>query len=426
MATAESLPSTISIVRTAADQTTSEPPPAATAPATLTAPPKPKRKKAPMVLGAMVLVAAGVGTYLYVSSRGKENTDDAQVEGHVAAVAARVQGQVKRVLVEDDQPVKAGDVLVELDDADYQARLAAARADLAAATAGEHAAAAQLALTQKQADANLAIARGGVAQASAVTGSTQATIDQANADLAAATSHAQLAHVELGRSEKLVATGAVPQAELDAKRAAADAADAAVAQARARITSALANRANGSGTELAAQGRLLSAQTAPQQVAAAEAQEELASAKVEQARAAVRQAELALSYTKIRAELDGTVARRNVEPGQMVSPERPLLQIVGAGNDWVVANFKETQLADIRPGQHVEVKIDGYGKQRFDGKVASIQAGTGARFSLLPPDNASGNFTKVTQRVPVKIELADLHGLALRPGMSADVTVFTE
>ena len=391
-------------------------------------PPAPakKRKKAPLVLGALVAIAGSVGAYLYISSRGKESTDDAQVEGHVAAVAARVSGQVAHVLVEDDQPVKAGDVLVELDDADYQARLTAARADLAAAQAGQHSAAAQVALTRKQVDANLAIARGGIAQASAVSGSTQALIDQATADVGAAASHAQLAHVELARSEKLVATGAVPQSELDGKRAAADAADAQLLQARARVVTAEANRANSSGTTLAAHGRMLVAETAPDQIQSAEAQLELATAKVAQAQAAVHQAELNLGYTKIRAELDGTVARRSVEVGQMVSPERPLLSVVAASDAWVVANFKETQLAKLRPGQRVHVALDGYGDTKLDGVVASIQAGTGSRFSLLPPDNASGNFTKVTQRVPVKIEIADRRGLVLRPGMSADVTVFVE
>ncbi len=384
-----------------------------------------KRRKAPFILGAMLLAATGVGTYLYASSRGKQTTDDAQVEGHVAPVASRVAGQVKRVLVEDDQPVKAGDVLVELDDADYQARLTAARADLAAADAGQHAAEAQLALTRKQVDANVAIARGGIAQASAVSGSTEALIDQATADVTVAVSRAQLAHVELARSEKLVATGAVPQAELDVKRSAADAADAQLAQARARVVTAQANRANGTGTALAAHGRMLVAETAPEQVAAAEAQLELATAKVAQAAAAVHQAELGLGYTKIRAELDGVVAKRNVEPGQMVSPERSLMALVGTTDTWVVANFKETQLETIHPGERVRLKLDGFDGAPLDGVVASIQAGTGSRFSLLPPDNASGNFTKVTQRVPVRIEIADRRGLALRPGMSADVTVFT-
>ena len=385
---------------------------------------KPKRKKAPLIMGALVLVAAAVGIYLYVSSRGKENTDDAQVEGHIANVAARVSGQVKRVLVDDNQPVKKGDVLVELDDADLLARLDAAKADLAAANATLHAAQTQLALTVKQVDANLAIARGGVAQATAVHGSTQAQIDQARADVDAATSRANLAKTELARSQKLFDGGAVPLQELDMKRDAASVADSAVAQAKARLASAMAGVSNAQGTTEQAHGRLLGAQTAPEQVEAAKAQVELAEARVGQALAAQKTAELNLGYTKIRAELDGMVAKRTVEPGQMVSPERALMALVGTTDLWVVANFKETQLSAMKAGQHVKVSIDAFGPSLV-GTVESIQAGTGARFSLLPPDNASGNFTKVTQRVPVRIAITDRKGLVLRPGMSADVTVIT-
>jgi len=387
---------------------------------------KKPRKKAPLVLGGMVLVAGAVATYLYISSQGKVTTDDAQVEGHISNVAARVPGQVKRVLVTDDQPVHAGDVLVELDDADLAARLEASRADLAAARASLHAAQTQLALTRKQVDANLAVAKGGIAQAAAVSGSTEALIDQAEADVTAAESRAALARTELDRSQRLVDSGAVPQAELDTKRSSADQADAALAQARARVITAIANRSNSSGTALAARGRLLSAQTAPEQIESAEAQVELATAKVAQAEAATHQAELNVGYTKIRAEIDGVVAKRTVEPGQMVSPERALLALVATSDTWVVANFKETQLEHMHPGLQVKVAIDGYSGAPLVGTVESIQAGTGARFSLLPPDNASGNFTKVTQRVPVRIQIADRRGLTLRPGMSANVTVYTE
>lgn len=387
-------------------------------------PVKKKKKRAPMVLGTLVLIAAAVGVYLYISSRGKEQTDDAQVEGHVANVAARVAGQVKRVLVEDNQQVKKGDVLVELDDADLAARFDSANADLLAAQASLHAAQAQLALTAKQIDANLAVARGGVAQATAVNGSTQAQIDQARADVLAAESRANLAHTELARTQKLTDGGAVPLAELDKRRDDTSVADATVTQAKARLASALANVANSQGTSEAARGRLLGAQTGPEQVELAKAQVEQAEAKVVQAQKQAHIAELNLGYTKIRAELDGYVAKRTVEPGQMVGPERALMALVGTTDTWVVANFKETQMSGIKPGQRVHVTIDSYGGS-FDGKVESIQAGTGARFSLLPPDNASGNFTKVTQRVPVRIAVPDRRGLAFRPGMSADVTVYT-
>jgi membrane fusion protein (multidrug efflux system) len=395
------------------------PPPAETAA-------KAPRRKAPLLFGVLLAAAAAGGAYIYVTGRGVETTDNAQVEGHVSSVAARVPGQVVRVLVRDNQEVKAGDILVELDDRDYATRLAAARADLAAAEAAQRTAATQLSLTEKQAKANLSIARGGVAQAASVSGSTQAMIDQARADLAAAESRRTLARTELERSQRLVEAGAVTQSELDSRQAAIEQADAAVAQAQARLVTALAGRSNGAGTVEAARGRLLAAETGPEQVEAARAQLELASAKAAQARAAVEQAELNLGYTKIRAEIAGTVARRTVEPGQLVSPERPLLAIVGLGDTWVVANFKETQLAAMRPGQAARIEIDTYDGVELTGHVDSIAAGTGSRFSLLPPDNASGNFTKVTQRVPVLVRLDDRKGLTLRPGMSAEVSIVTE
>ncbi|HEY6033863.1 MAG TPA: HlyD family secretion protein, partial [Kofleriaceae bacterium] len=194
---------------------------------------------------------------------------------------------------------------------------------------------------------------------------------------------------------------------------------------KARVVTALASRSNSSGTTEAARGRLLIAQAVPEQIAVAEAQLELAKARVDQAQAAMRQAELNLGYTKIRAEVDGVVSKRNVEPGQIASPDRALMALVDTREEWVVANFKETQLAKIHAGQRVRIKVDGFDDATLHGTVDSIQAGTGSRFSLLPPDNASGNFTKVTQRVPVKIVLAD-QAQGLRPGMSADVTVYTE
>jgi membrane fusion protein (multidrug efflux system) len=392
----------------------------------LTPPERKRRKKAPLVAGGLVTVGLAIAAFLYIHSRGKETTDDAQIESHVSPVAARVTGQVKRVLVADNQRVKQGDVLVELDDSDFAVRAASARADLAAAEASYHAAAAQLELTRKQLDANLAIARGGIAQASAVSGSTQALIDQAKADIAATGSRLALARTELARTQRLVDSGAVPRNELDSRLDVVAQAEAQLAQARARLVTAEANRSNSSGTSEAARGHLLIAQAVPEQLAVAQAQLELAKARVDQSQAAMRQAELNLGYTKIRAEVDGVVSKRAVEPGQIASPDRSLLALVDTREEWVVANFKETQLGKIRPGQRVKIKIDGFDDAALRGTVDSIQAGTGARFSLLPPDNASGNFTKVTQRVPVKITLADQRSLELRPGMSADVTVYTE
>jgi membrane fusion protein (multidrug efflux system) len=282
----------------------------------------------------------------------------------------------------------------------------------------------QLALTDKTAKANLAVAQGAIAQAAAVTGSTAAQIDQAKADVDAARSRKQLTKLERERAERLRATGAVTQSEIDARVSADTQADASLAQANARLVSALANRSNSSGTEVSARGRLLAAQTVDEQVEAARAQVALSQARAEQAQAALDRATLELEYTKIRAELAGTVTKRNVEPGQLVSPDRALMALVDLSDTWVVANLKETQLSEIKPGQPAEIEIDSY-DGTLTGHVDSIAAGTGSRFSLLPPENASGNFIKVTQRVPVKIKLDDRRGHLLRPGMSAEVVIRT-
>ncbi|HEY6175996.1 MAG TPA: HlyD family secretion protein, partial [Kofleriaceae bacterium] len=179
------------------------------------------------------------------------------------------------------------------------------------------------------------------------------------------------------------------------------------------------------GTEASARGRLLAAQTVDEQVEASRAQVALAEARVAQTQAAVDRATLEVEYTKVHAEIAGQINKRSVEPGQLVSPDRMLMAIVDLSDTWVVANLKETQVADIRSGQPVDVEIDAF-PGTLKGHVDSVAAGTGARFSLLPPENATGNFIKVTQRVPVKILIDDRGGRALRPGMSAEVVIHTK
>jgi membrane fusion protein (multidrug efflux system) len=401
-----------------------EEPPPPSIPAGRDTPTVKKRRRAPLVVVGLLVAAAGIAALLYVLRLGREKTDDAQVEAHVANVAARVAGQVKRVLVEDNQEIKAGDLLVELDDRDQQVKVVGARADLAAANAQLRMAQTQLALTEKTARANLAVAQGAIAQAAAVTGSTAAQIEQAKADVAAAESRKQLTKVDRERTERLHASGAGTQSEIDVRVAADREADAQVAQAQARLASALANRSNSSGTETSARGRLLAAQTIDEQVEASAAQVALAEARVAQAQAALDRAALELEYTRVRAEIGGTVSKRNVEPGQLVSPDRALMAIVDLNDTWVIANPKETQLVDIKRGQPVDIEIDSFSGV-LRGHVDSIAAGTGSRFSLMPPDNASGNFIKVTQRLQIKIKIDDRRGFVLRPGMSAEVVIHT-
>lgn len=386
---------------------------------------RPRRRRTPLLVAGLAVAALlGAGAW-HVTHVGRESTDDAQVEGRVMSVSARVSGQVLHVRVTDDQEVNAGDVLLELDPADYRAKVERARADLAAAQANAHSAAAALAITMKTAPANLAQARGGIVSASSTRDSAKTAIEQAKASVAAAQARRDLAQLELARSQKLLSQEAISVAEVDVRRTELDAANAALSEAEARLASADAQLEGSSGNVTLAQGRLSAAQTADEQIESAKAAVELANAHLEQAKATLDLAELDLSYTSVRAPRRGVVSRRSVEEGQSVSPERPLLAIVPRDDVWIVANFKEDQIGAMAVGNKADVEIDTYSGHRLHAHVASIAEGTGARFALLPPDNATGNFVKVVQRVPVLLRMDDTAGLELRPGMSADVTVDT-
>lgn len=385
-----------------------------------------KRSRARIVLPVLVFAAIGVGVGVYLRGAGKESTDDAFVEAHVANIAARVPGSVVKVNVKDDEIVDTGQVLVELDDRDARVRVEQAKADLEASRASLAAAERQLAFIRKSVEANLRQAQGGVTQAVALTQSTSSTIDQAQANVDVAKSRLALADIDLKRAMQLRADNSISQAELDSKKATYEQAEATLKQAEANLAGTRVGVTNAAGNMVAARGRLLAAMTGPEQIDNAEAQVKVARARVMQSEASLASAELNLTYMQVKAPIRGQIARRTVEPGQSAAPERPLLSISNIFETWIVANFKEDQTADIRPGQRVRITIDALGSRVFEGHVESIAGGTGSRFALLPPDNASGNFTKVVQRIPVLIRLDQKseHDL-LRPGMSAYVTVIT-
>lgn len=382
------------------------------------------RKRAPLVFAALAGIAVVGAATVLLLQRGHESTDDAFVEGHVANVAARLPGQVKHVLVTDNQAVKAGDVLVELDARDQQVRYEAAVADLDAARAQLASAEAQLALTERGAAAGLRQAQGGVTLAQSQESSSSAQVAQARADLDAAKSRRALAELEHTRTLRMQAGGASSVAELDGRKAALEQATAAVSQAEARLHAAEVGITGARGNRESANARFLQANTIDQQLAQATAQVALAKARARQAETALAQADLNRSYMVIRAPQSGVVSRRTVEVGQMVDPARPLLSIVSVDDSWVVANFKEDQIAAMKPNQKVELEVDAYPGKHFAGHVESLAGGTGSRFALLPPDNATGNFTKVVQRIPVliRIEPGDRPAV-LRPGMSVVATV---
>ncbi|HTS81941.1 MAG TPA: HlyD family secretion protein [Myxococcaceae bacterium] len=383
-----------------------------------------QRRSTQVFAGLVALAAVGaLGAWIF--GRGKESTDDAQIEGRVVSVSPRVSGQVEKVLVVDNQSVKQGDLLVQLDTRDLDAKLSSARADLESARAGLASAQVSLKLTEVNSAASLRQARGGLTQASSGVQATRSALAQAKAEVESAEAANRLAESDWVRAQDLAKAEAIARADLDARRARMEQARAALDQAQARLSSTEANLASSGGGLTTAQGRLAAAETAPDQVKAAEVAVQAAQARLDQAQAAYDLAALDRSYAEVRAPVDGVVSRRTVEQGQLVSPDRPMMALVPLRDVWVVANFKEDQIGDMRPGQKVAVRVDTYGRRDFPGHVESLAGASGARFALLPPDNASGNFVKVVQRVPVLIRLEQLPEVPLRPGMSATVTVRT-
>jgi membrane fusion protein, multidrug efflux system len=390
-------------------------------------------------VGVLILAIAGVVLWLWITS-GRESTDDAQVEAHVTQIAARVGGTVLHVNVTDNQHVEANAVLVELDPRDYQVACDKAQAELADAEATALAAQSNVPITTTTTAGNVTSAQGSLEQARASTESAQKEIEAARARLT--TAQAKLREAEANstkatrdveRLRGLLAKDEVSQqqfdtatAAADAQRASADSAKSQITEAEAGVRVAESKLAQAQAGEQQARAGVRTAQTGPEQVAATRARARSAQARVQQAKAALEQAELNLQYTTIRAPVAGVVSRKIAEVGQIVQAGQPLMALIPLQDVWIIANFKETQLTNMRPGQRVTVTVDAYGGKEFKGHVDSLAAATGARFSLLPPENATGNYVKVVQRVPVKIVLEpgqDPEHL-LRPGLSVTPTVY--
>ena len=396
--------------------------------------------RARLLIAVVVVLLIGAGVWYWLT-RGRESTDDAQIDSHVTQVSARVAGTIVRVAVEDNQTVDAGAMLVELDPRDYQVAVDRARAELADAEAAAQAAQTNVPITSTTASSNILTARGGVAQAQSgivaaehEVAAARARLTAAQAKLREAEANATKATRDVERLRGLLAKDEVSQqqfdaavAAADAQRAAADSSGSQVAEAEAGVPAAQSKLMQARAAEQQAHAELQSAQTAPQQVLATKARASAAEAHVQQARANLAQAELNLQYATVKAPIRGVVSRKGINAGQVVQAGQPLLAIVDVDHVWVTANFKETQLRNMRAGQNATVDVDAYGGREYKGRVDSIAGATGARFSLLPPENATGNFVKVVQRVPVKIALdpgQDPEHL-LRPGMSVTPTVFT-
>lgn len=389
-----------------------------------------------------VVVAALLAAWLVLYYHNRVSTDDAQVDGHIVPMAAKIYGKVAEVLVDDNVEVKAGQVLVRIDAGDYQAKADQAKAALALAEAQARAAKVGVPWTEETtrsgtsgADAQLAAAQSDYDRAK-VTFEKDSTAElayaRANIDARQASYDRALADLE--RMKPLVAREEISKQQYDAYLAAERVAESELKAAREKLASAEKSAEIARAQMVTAQARVAQARAAVfraqanhKQVAMRQADAASALAAVAQARANLEAAELELSYTTITAPLDGVVTKKAVEVGQIVQPGQGLFVLIPLRDVWVTANFKETQLALVRPGQKAEVKVDMYGKT-FTGHVDSVAGATGARLSLLPPENATGNYVKVVQRIPVKIVLDPIppEKAILRPGMNVDATIITK
>ena len=386
--------------------------------------PQPSRRRAIILVVVVVLVLVAVG--IWWRSTFSEDTDDAQVNGHLIQVSSRIAGQVAKVDVDENQLVKAGDVIAELDPGDYQVAVENAQAALAIAQANAAAANVNVPITTINTGSNLRSAGADVSGSQAGVGQAEKQLDAAHARVTQAQANYTKAQADLERYKPLVEKDVISKQQFDAAVASADATKAAVADATANEQAAVDGVKVALERESQAQAGFKSAETGPQQVAAQSARARQAQAQVAQAQAQLDQAKLNLSYTRIVAPTAGIITRKSVEINQNLAPGQNLLTLVSLEGLWVTANFKETQLKHMFSGQDVEISVDSTGKS-YHGKVTQIGGATGSVLSLFPPENATGNYVKVVQRIPVRIDFTDLANEdpkhELRPGLSVEPKV---
>jgi len=392
------------------------------------APPAEPAKKAngrrpfAVLAGVVLVTLAAIGGYMVLTA-GQESTDDAQVSADTIPVGARVGGQVTKVAITDNQLVKKGDLIATLDDADFAARVKQSEAEVASARAQAAQADSQVAIVTATSTGNLSSAKAAYSGSSVGVASAAAEVAAAQAAIVRAETDQHRAAADLERAKELRVANAIPQERLDNAQSSLDLAKATVEQARAQLLAAQEGRRAAVAHVSEAAGRV--AQNAPidAQIAGAHANADLAHARVQSAEAALDLARLQLSYTKIVAPADGLASKLAVHEGQLVAVGQPIVVIVPTVT-YVIANFKETQVGKMRPGQRASISIDAYPHREFEGKVESLSGGTGSSFSLLPADNASGNFVKVVQRIPVRIGWVNLPSdVSLRAGLSVDAVV---
>jgi membrane fusion protein, multidrug efflux system len=382
------------------------------------------RRRAIVVVVVVIIIVAAIG--LWWRSTFSEDTDDAQVNGHLIQVSARIAGQVIKVDVQENQLVNKGDLIAELDPRDYQVAVENAQAALASAEAAAAVANVTVPITTANTGSTLNSAGADVSGAHASVSQAQQQFQAAHARVAQAQANQVKAQADLERYKPLVEKDVISKQQFDAAVAAADAAAASLADAKATEQAASDGVGVARQKEKAAQAELTAAETGPQQVAVQNARAKQAKAQAEQAQAQLDQAKLNLSYTKITAPAAGIITRKSVEINQNVASGQNLLTLVSLEDLWITANFKETQLRHMFAGQEVEIEVDATGKT-YTGKVTQIGGATGSVLSLFPPENATGNYVKVVQRVPVRIDFTDLAkedpNHLLRPGLSVEPKV---
>src|SRR5271166_2166732 len=377
----------------------------------------------PLIFALVILVMLAVGWYWW-DSRHWESTDDAEIDGHIYPISARVGGQVIKVNFDDGQFVHKGDVLVVTDPTDYKVAVDRAQADYEEAQASAQAAQYGVPVSSVGSSTQIRSASADMANAQAGVLAAQKQVDAAQAQIAEAQATAQKLNADVLRYRQLLDKREISQQQFDQATSSATAANATVTAREAALLAARAQVQQAQSRVEQARAEEQNAQVTPKQVAATEARAKSADAQVLRYKSALDQAQLNLGYTTIVSPVDGVVGKRSVQVGQNVSPGQDLMAVVPLREIWVTANFKETQLAHMLPGQPVKVKVDTYGGREWDAHVSSIGAATGAKYSLLPPENATGNYVKVVQRIPVRIDFDNSDkpdfnqdGL-LRPGMS--------
>ena len=377
-----------------------------------------------IVIAVILLLVIGAGLF-YWRSTFTESTDDAQVDGDLYQVSSRVTGQVIKVYVEDNQEIKAGDPIAEIDPKDYQVAVEQAQANLASAQASAIQQTVNVPITSVNVNTSVDTTGSDVQSSTAAVDQSRKQEQAAEARVTAAKANALKSHLDVERYTPLVQKDVISKQQYDAAVAADASNQAAVLEAEANVIASQAQVTE--ALQKLSQSRYQSAQsikTGPDQVRAQQAKANAAMADVKQAQAKVDQALLNLSYTHITAPTTGIVNKKNVQVGANLSIGQDLLTIIPLTKLWVTANFKETQLSEMRPGQDVIMKIDALGGRKFHGKVTQIGGATGSRLSLFPPENATGNYVKVVQRIPVRIDFTpeslqtDNKDYALRPGMS--------